>query len=186
MKKTIAILISLFVICSLIATINKQDTTTAGANPEESKTETLAEQVPTQQETTNTESIDTAIKISSDEYFDIVYNAIERYVEPAGYTITRVSTLRIPYYRVDCKTTNVDTANFKADTLIIAENIYNAILEYEYKQPSIWVASHEIISLNFHVVENGETICGLTVQFDLTDIDRTKPFLENLKTPIIP
>ena len=186
MKKTIAILISLFVICSLIATINKQDTTTEDPNPEESKTETLTEQVPTLQETTNTESIDTAIKISSDEYFDIVYNAIERYVKPAGYTITRVSTLRIPYYMVDCKTTNVDTANFKADTLIIAENIYNAILEYEYKQPSIWVASHEIISLNFHVVKNGETMCGLTVQFDLTDIDRTKQFLENLKTPIIP
>ena len=186
MKKTVAILISLFVICSLIATISKHDTTAEDENQEKPQTETQAEQVPTLQETTNAESTDTAIKISSDEYFDIVYNAIEKYVEPAGYTITRVSTLRIPYYRVDCKTTNVDTANFKADTLIIAEDIYNAILEYEYKQPSIWVASHEIISLNFHVIENGETICGLTIQFDLTDIDRTKPFLENLKTPITP
>jgi hypothetical protein len=182
MKKSIVIFISLIVICSLIATINNQDTATEDENQEETK----AMQVQTVQEQTNADSTDTAIKISSDEYFDIVDNAIKKYIEPAGYTITRASTLRIPYYMVDCRTTDVDTANFKAETIKIAEDIYHAILEYEYKQPSIWVASHEIISLNFHVVENGETICGLTVQFDLTDIDRTKPFLENLKTLITP
>ena len=182
MKKTIAILLSLVVICSIISIISNQDTTT----DDESREETQPQQEPTSQETINADIADTAVKISSDEYFDIISNAIKKYVEPAGYTITSISTIGSPYYAVDCKTTNVDITNFKAEVLKISEDIYNDILVYEYKMPNIFVASHEIISLNFLGIEKGEIICGLTVQFDLTDIDRSKPFLENLKTPMTP
>ena len=183
MKKTIIILISLVVVCNIIATISKPDADMD--NESQLETETIQETQATQ-ETTCTEQSDTAIIISSDEYFDIVHNAIKSRVELAGYSITSISTLRMPYYMVDCKATNIDTTNFKAETLKIAEDIYDAILEYEYKEPDFFKASHEIISLTFYVIENGKTTNGLCIQFDLTDVDRTKSFLENLKTPITP
>lgn len=183
MKKTIIILISLVVVCNIIATISKLYADMD--NESQLETETIQE-TQASQETTCTEQSDTAIIISSDEYFDIVHNAIKSRVELAGYSITSISTFRTPYYMVDCKATNIDTTNFKAETLKIAEDIYDAILEYEYKEPGFFKASYEIISLTFYVIENGKTTNRLCIQFDLTDVDRTKSFLENLKTPITP
>ncbi len=183
MKKTIIILISLVVVCNIIATISKPDADMDNESQLESE---AIQETQTTQETTCTEQSDTAIIISSDEYFDIVHNAIKSRVELAGYSITSISTLRKPYYMVDCKAINIDTTNFKTETLKIAEDIYDAILEYEYKEPGIFKASHEIISLTFYVVENGKTTNGLCIQFDLTDVDRAKSFFVNLKTPITP
>ena len=183
MKKTIIVIIGLFVVCHTIATISKPETDIDKESQIEN--ETTQKMQPTQ-ETVSTNNKDAAITISSDEYFDIVHNAIKKYVEPAGYTISRVSTLRMPYYAADCRASDIDTANFKTDALKIAEDIYHAILEHEYKKPSFYKASHEIISLTFLAIENDETANSLCIQFDLTDIDRALPFLGNLKMPITP
>ena len=184
MKKAVVIIITLFAVCRIIATIKTIGTDIDGENQIDIKRST--QEISSSQETTSTEDIDTAIIISSDEYFDIVNDAIKVYAEPAGYSITRISTLRMPYYTVDCEATSIDTTHFTVDTLRIAENIYDTLLEHEYKQPGNFIQSHEILSLTFHVIENGETINRLCIQFDLTNVDRTKSFSENLKMPITP
>lgn len=184
MKKAVVIIITLIAICRMIATIKNIGTDINGENPIDIKRSTR--EISSLQVTTSTEDINASIIISSDEYFDIVNDAIKNYAEPAGYSIARISTLRMPYYMVDCEATGIDTTHFTVDTLRIAENIYNTLLEHEYKQPGFFVQSHEIVSLTFYVIENGKTTNRLCIQFDLTDIGRTKSFSENLKMPITP
>lgn len=181
MKKAIVIIIFLLAVFRVIAAIEYIGADIDGKN--QIKIERSKQEISSLQKTTSTEDIDTAIIISSDEYFEIVNDTIKNYAEPAGYSITRISTLRIPYYMFDCEATDIDTTHFTEDTLRIAENIYNTLLEHEYKQPCIFIQSHEIVSLTFFVIENGETTNRLCIQFDLTDIDRTKSFSENLKMP---
>ena len=100
MKKAVVIIITLFAVCRIIATIKTIGTDIDGENQIDIKRST--QEISSSPETTSTEDIDTAIIISSDEYFDIVNDAIKVYAEPAGYSITRISTLRMPYYTVDC------------------------------------------------------------------------------------
>lgn len=183
MKKFLIIMVVLIVIAIIISITNNQ--AQKPNNQSQASTESHSEQKETQTEEDNYESI-SAIKISSDEYYELVNTTIKSNIEPAGYTISRVSTLRTPYNSVECKAKNIDVSNFKSETLKIAENIYNTLLEHEFKRPNIFIPSYEIISLTFSVESNGEITHALCVQFDLTDIDRTKTFLENLKTPITP
>ena len=184
MKKFLVIMVVLIVIASIISITNNQ--AQKPNNQSQTSTESHSEQKETQTEEDNNYKSISAIKISSDEYYELVNTTIKSNIEPAGYTISRVSTLRTPYYSVECKAKNIDVSNFKSETLKIAENIYNTLLEHEFKKPNIFIPSYEIISLTFSVESNGEITHALCVQFDLTDIDMTKTFLENLKTPITP
>lgn len=184
MKKLLIIMVVLTVISCIISTTNNQ--AQKSNNQSQVSTENHNEHKETQTEEENNDESISIIKISSDEYYDLVNTTIKSNIEPAGYTISAVSTLRMPYYSVDCKATNIDVSNFKSETLKIAENIYNTLLEHEFKRPNIFIPSYEIVSLTFSVESNGEITHALYIQFDLTDIDRTKTFLENLKTPITP
>lgn len=181
MKKVFCVVIIIFLMILCISMFTNSNKLNNG-NKQTETTYTPEKPIVAEQRDTNESK--KIIKISSDEYFDIVYNAIKNNVESKGFIISRVSTLRTPYYSVDCISTNIDATTFKEEALKIAENIYNILIEYKYKRPNIFVSSHEIISLSFQSVVNGETANGMTIQFDITDIDKTKPFLENLKTPI--
>ena len=179
MKKTILILAILVVVSCTVSIITNQ-------NPLPDTTSDPTESTSSQETTMPEVNTDSTIKISTDEYFELIDNTLKSCVEPEGYVVSRTSTLRMPYYEIECTATDIDTSNFKADALRIAESIYDLLLQHEYKCRSIFLPSHEIISITFRVVSCGKTTHGLTIQFDLTDIDRSKPFLENLKTPITP
>ena len=184
MKKAFCgIMVILVMVLFISIFTNNNGLDTDGNKPESPYTpeSTITPEPPSSSNESETKENRDIIKISSDEYFDIVKNTIVNHMESNGYVISRISTLRMPYYVVECVATDIDTANFKDDTLKIAENIYNDLIEYDYKKPSIFVASYEIISLSFEVVVNGKTSNSICIQFDLADIDREKTFLENLK-----
>lgn len=184
MKKFLIIITVLIVVCSIISIANNQATKSNNQNQETTKRHILEKETQTQENTSDQNK--SVVKISSDEYYDLINTVVKNNIEPNGYIVSRVSTLRMPYYTVDCKAINIDVSNFKSETLKIAENIYNSLIEYEYKRPNIFIPSYEIISLTFSVETNGEISHTICIQFDLTDIDKTKSFLENLKTPITP
>jgi hypothetical protein len=173
-------MIILIVISCIISTTNNQSN-----NRSQILTETNNEQKEIQAEDNIDKSI-SIIKISSNEYYDLVNTTIKNNIGPTAYTINKISTLRAPYYSVDCKAINIDVSNFKSEILKISENIYNTLLEHKFKRPNIFIPSYEIISLTFSVESNGKISHTLCIQFDLTDIDRRKTFLENLKIPTIP
>lgn len=180
MKKFFIIMIILIVISCIISTTNNQSN-----NRSQILTETNNEQKEIQVED-NIDKSTSIIKISSNEYYNLVNTTIKNNIGPTAYTINKISTLRAPYYSVDCKAINIDVSNFKSEILKISENIYNTLLEHKFKRSNIFIPSYEIISLTFSVESNGKISHTLCIQFDLTDIDRTKTFLENLKIPTIP
>lgn len=184
MKKAFYGIIIIFAMVLFISVFTNNNDLNTGDNEPESTyapENTITPEPPFSTNESDTKENRDIIKISSDEYYDIVKNTILNHIEYNGYVISRISTLRMPYYVVECVATDIDTSNFKDDTLKIAENIYNDLIEYDYKKPSIFVASYKIISLSFEVVVNGKTTNSICIQFDLTDIDRDKTFLENLK-----
>ena len=127
------------------------------------------------------------IVVPSDEYYEIVENVCRTAIESENYSITQISLLRQPYYHIECKTITDNDDSVKADALLITETIYNELLEYEYKRSlNIFASSHTIISITFYGVSNDNKNTGLCLQFDIMDVDRSKPFEENLKTPIAP
>lgn len=183
MKKTIWILAILVIVSCTISVITNQNNGASDGGQVASSVTTVT--TATEQTEASGEAV-AKVKISSDEYFDLVNTTIKNCIEPEGYVVSRTSTLRTPYYQVDCTATTADTTNFKADVLRIAENIYNILLQHEYQRRSIFLPSHEIISITFLAVLDSETTNALTIQFDLTDIDETKSFLDNLKIQITP
>ena len=127
------------------------------------------------------------IVVPSDEYYKIVENICKTAIESENYSITQISLLRQPYYHIECKAIFNTDDSVKNDALLITEAIYNELLNYEYKQSSnIFASSHTIISITFYGVSNDNKNTGLCLQFDIMDVDRSKPFEENLKTPITP
>lgn len=141
----------------------------------------------TTSEQTKDEDTNNTIVIPSERYYEIIESTCKTAIENEDYIIKRISTLRAPYYHIECESTNIDRDAFKETALSISENIYNELLKYEYRRSfNIFAASHTIISITF----SGETTAGknvaICIQFDITNIDRNKPFLENLITPIDP
>ena len=181
MKKFLIVFSIVLVLCCSIAIISNRKNTELGK--EDSDNFSMMESTVSKEQTSDSEKED-VVKISSDEYFEIVSKAIKDNIEPTGYKVVRSSKLRTPYYTVDCEATDLDVSNFRDDVLRISENIYNELIKYEYKMPHIFAQSHEIIDLSFSVIRDGEVISGLCVQFDLTDIDKDKSFQENLIMPL--
>ena len=181
MKKFLIVFSIVLVLCCSIAIISNWKNTESGK--EDGGISSVMESTNSKEQASDSEKED-VVKISSNEYFEIVSAAIKDNIEPAGYKIVRSSKLRTPYYTVDCEATDLDVSNFKEDVLKISENIYNELIKYEYKTPHIFAQSHEIIDLSFSVIQDGEVISGLCVQFDLTDIDKNKSFQENLIMPL--
>lgn len=48
------------------------------------------------------------LNVSSDTYYHVVENTVRKYVEPAGYTVTRISRLQIPYFNIECRAQQKD------------------------------------------------------------------------------
>ena len=180
MKKFLIVFTIVLVFCCSIAIISNQKNAETGKDVSDSST--VAGTTNSKEDVSNNVK-EKQVKISSDEYFEIVLKAIKDNVEPAGYKAVRSSTLRTPYYTVDCEADDLDISNFRNDVLEISKRIYDELIKYEYKMPNIFVQTHEIIDLSFKVIRDGEVISGLSVQFDLTDIDKDKSFQENLITP---
>ena len=92
------------------------------------------------------------LDVSSDTYYHVVENTVRKYVEPAGYTVTRIS-----------------------------RKIYNDLLKYDFSAPGdIFQRTNEILSISYIVYDGAQASTRFDIQFNLVQIDRTKSFAENL------
>lgn len=63
----------------------------------------------------------------------------------------------------------------------ITQKIYNDLLKYDFSAPGdIFQRTNEILSISYIVYDGAQASTRFDIQFNLTQIDRTKSFAENL------
>ena len=72
------------------------------------------------------------LNVSSDTYYHVVENTVRKYVEPAGYTVTRISRLQTPYFNVECRAQQQDVGALPETAFKITHKIYNDRLKYDF------------------------------------------------------
>ena len=92
------------------------------------------------------------LDVSSDTYYHVVENTVRKYVEPAGYTVTRISRLQIPYFNIECRAQQKDVGALPETAFKITQKIYNDLLKYDFSAPGdIFQRTNEILSISYIV-----------------------------------
>ena len=121
------------------------------------------------------------LDVSSDTYYHVVENTVRKYVAPAGYTVTRISRLQIPYFNIECRAQQKDVGALPETAFKITQKIYNDLLKYDFSAPGdIFQRTNEILSISYIVYDGAQASTRFDIQFNLAQIDRTKSFAENL------
>ncbi len=121
------------------------------------------------------------LDVSSDTYYHVVENTVRKYVEPAGYTVTRISRLQTPYFNIECRAQQKDVGALPETAFKITQKIYNDLLKYDFSAAGdIFQWTNEILSISYIVYDGAQASTRFDIQFNLDQIDRTKSFAENL------
>ena len=128
----------------------------------------------------------TTLNTGSDAYYAVVESTVRKYVEPAGYTVTRISRLQIPYFNIECSAPQQCVGALPETGFQITQKIYNDLLKYDFTDSDSMVQwTNEILSISYIVYSGTKPSARFDIQWDLTDIDRTKSFQENLKLKLM-
>ncbi len=78
------------------------------------------------------------LDVSSDTYYHVVENTVRKYVAPAGYTVTRISRLQIPYFNIECRAQQKDVGALPETAFKITQKIYNDLFKMTFLRLAIF------------------------------------------------
>lgn len=129
----------------------------------------------TDQEDNNT------IIISSDKYYEYINNVCKEVTETESFYYWKESYFRNPYWVLRFKTDDLGGKSFTDTVTLMAQEIYDKLIDYEYENPPIYSACFDTLNLTFYAKTNNEESNQQVVQICLNRLDKSKTFEENVK-----
>lgn len=114
-------------------------------------------------------------------YYDLVFDTVKKHLKVNDCDISRVYMQEVPYYIIECKTNNVVIDDLEKFSLKVSKSIYNDLLKYYFEEDiDVSNNANKIISISYYIYENNKITASYCVQFNMSEVDCSKSFEENL------